>query len=126
MQAFQALLAHRFMLSSVARNENNTKFNHNPLLDPASAVQMSTFELVEVIKNHRRLCIGPVHIKEFIVRCFVPALILIRKTFAAALRRRSRAEDIIASQYEGRSWGDATEREMINDIANWGCTRFRS
>jgi hypothetical protein len=49
-----------------------------------------------------------------------------RKTFAAAVRRRSRTEDIIASQYEGRSWCDTTEREMINDIANWGCTRFKS
>jgi hypothetical protein len=53
-------------------------------------------------------------------------VLAIAKAFAATLCRRCRTEDIIASQYEGRSWGDATEREMTNDIVNWGCARFRS
>jgi len=53
-------------------------------------------------------------------------VLAIAKAFAATLRRRCRAEDIIASQYEGRSWCDTTERELTNDITNWGCARFRS
>jgi hypothetical protein len=48
--------------------------------------------------------------------------------FAAAgfeiVRRRCRREDLVASSYAGRSWGDSTEREMTNDVTSWGCTRF--
>ena len=48
--------------------------------------------------------------------------------FAAAgfeiVRRRCRREDVVALSFAGRSWGDSTEREMSNDVASWGRTRF--
>lgn len=55
------------------------------------------------------------------------------ETLAPALRRfgatvvawlRSRRDDVIASRYEGCSWGDATERQMTGEIVDRGFTRF--
>jgi hypothetical protein len=39
-------------------------------------------------------------------------------SFAAAMFGPASVENIIASQYEGRSWCDATERELTDDIVS--------
>ena len=49
----------------------------------------------------------------------VPALAWLATPFAVILSGRPRAEDVVASDYEGRTWCDSTERELIKDIATW-------
>ena len=48
-----------------------------------------------------------------------PALAWLTRPIAVICSGRPRAEDVVASEYEGRAWRDSTERELINDIANW-------
>jgi hypothetical protein len=46
-------------------------------------------------------------------------LVWLRRLFAA----RPSAEDVVASEYEGRGWCDETERALINDVATWAHRR---
>jgi hypothetical protein len=49
----------------------------------------------------------------------VSAVAWLVRPFAVILGGRPRAEDVVASEYEGRAWCDSTERELVNDIATW-------
>jgi hypothetical protein len=49
----------------------------------------------------------------------IPALTWLRMPFAVILSGYPRAQDVVASEYEGRAWCDATERELISDITTW-------
>lgn len=65
-----------------------------------------------------------VSIARIIEQSLAPALIRFGASVMTTLRGLGRRDDVFASRYEGCSWGDTTEREMTNDIVNWGCTRF--
>lgn len=82
--------------------------------------QMSGVEVV--IADSARLT--DFSIARVIEQNLAPALIRFGASVMTALRGLGRRDDIVASRYEGCSWGDTTEREMTNDIVNWGCTRF--
>jgi len=55
----------------------------------------------------------------FLQSTLVAAPAWLTRPFAVMVSGRPRAEDVIASEYEGCGWCDATERELINDMATW-------
>ena len=44
-------------------------------------------------------------------------------SFAASVVRSASRESLIAAEYQGRGWCDATERELNQDIIRYRCTR---
>jgi hypothetical protein len=53
-----------------------------------------------------------------------PAFRQARAFLAAIMDRRARAEDAIAARHAGCSWGDSTERKLVEDITNPHQTRW--
>ena len=80
---------------------------------------MGSAELDAAIKNYRSS-----YLRACAVRQIAPALGRIAALLADMLWHGVRAEDASASRYDGRSWGDETERELINDVAAWRSSHF--
>ena len=129
MLAFEALTANRTFLPTNDDQHNQGRVRaaeQQTLHFPACNLPTGTVELGEAIRDHRGACI-----RAFVSCRFASALARITSTLAhitttiaTALSTRARVEDTITSQYQGRSWCDATERELNNDIASWRATRF--
>jgi len=129
MQAFQTLRASRPFLPASNSDCNQVRAKaaeQGPLDCPACDMPTGTVTLADAVGDHRGACI-----RAFASRRFAPALARItsaltriRTAFAPAFWTRVRVEDVVASQYAGRCWCDATEREIISDISSWRATRF--
>ena len=61
----------------------------------------------------------PVSRMPFFASGMLLAFAWLTRPFAVILARRPRAEDVVAAEYEGRSWCDSTERELIHDVETW-------
>ena len=129
MQALQTLRASRPFPPASNSDCNQARAKaaeQGPLGCPGRDMPTEAVTPGDAIGNHRGACI-----RAFASRRFAPALARItsaltriRTAFAPAFWTRVRVEDVVASQYAGRGWCDATEREIISDISSWRATRF--
>jgi hypothetical protein len=81
-------------------------------------------EASQVLPNPRFLSLRKSRIGGFDPQNLALTLTRMGGSLAAALRRRFRRDDVVAANYEGCSWGDATERRITSNIVNWGSSRF--
>jgi hypothetical protein len=67
---------------------------------------------------------GPLRVEDLVANS-VAAFTHLVALFAAILRHRTQARDAGSiAGYEGLGWCDATELQVIDDIANCRCTQF--